>query len=209
MCVVCETKPSEDTEARSKVSQSLTELSKPLTTEILSHEPKVSRVQFTDQYSTPPLISEREQSQIKVPSPNTNISQSRINHCVQEQLYQPNMVPIHRSGSYNSEQMYMVKPNTVPITSNGSYNIQPFNRYVNHASPHSVQCIPMTNAQHFQTNHYSMGTPNINHPRNPYRDVTCDLRFNERSNWRAFIVKYSRLYAAKGWNSGEKVYNLL
>ena len=67
----------------------------------------------------------------------------------------------------------------------------------------------MTNALNFETGHQSLGTPNHNHPRDPYCDIPCDLRFNERSNWRTFIVKYNRLSAPRGWNSEEKVYNLL
>ena len=209
MFVVCETKPSEDTEARSKVSQSVNDLSEPLTAEILSSEPKVSRIEYTDSYSTPPLTSEHEQSHMKMFSPDMNMSQSRLNQShVQEQFYQPNMVPIHRSGSYNSEQMYMYQPQMAPIQSSGSYNIQPMYHYGNHVSP-QVQYIPVTNAQNFETSHQSLGTPHINHSRNPYRDIPCDLRFNGRSNWRTFIVKYKRLSAARGWNSEEKLYNLL
>ena len=137
-------------------------------------------------------------------SPDMNMSQFRLNQSyVHEQLYQPNIVPIQSSGSYNSEQMHMYQPNTVPIQSSGSNNIQPLYQYVNHVSPHQVQYIPVTNV------HQSLGTPNINHPRNPYRDIPCDLRFNERSSWRTFIIKYNRLAAARGWNSEEKVYILL
>ena len=198
MFVVCERKTCDDTEARTKVSQSVNDLSEPLKAEILS--PKVSKIEFTDPCSTPPLISEHEQSHMKM---------SRLNQSyVQEQLYQPNMVPIHRSGSYSSEQMYMYQPQMAPIQSSGSYNIQPMYHYGNHVSP-QVQYIPVTNAQNFETSHQSLGTPHINHPRNPYRDIPCDLRFNGRSNWRTFIVKYNRLSAARGWNSEDKLYNLL
>ena len=210
MFVVCETKPSEDTEARSNVSQSVNDLSEPLKAEILSPDPKVSKIEFTDPCSTPPLISEHEQSHMKMFSPDMNMPQSRLNQSyVHEKLFQPNMVPIQRSGSYNSKQMYMYKPNTVPIPHSGSYNNQPLYQYVNDVSPQQVQYIPVTNAQNFETSHQSLGTPHINHPRNPYRDIPCDLRFNGRSNWRTFIVKYNRLSAARGWNSEEKLYNLL
>ena len=209
MFVVCETKPSEDTEARSNVSQSVNDLSEPLKAEILSPDPKVSKIEFTDPCSTPPLISEHEQSHMKMFSPDMNMPQSRLNQSyVHEKLFQPNMVPIQRSGSYNSKQMYMYKPNTVPIPRSGSYNIQPMYHYGNHVSP-QVQYIPVTNEQNFETSHKSLGTPNNSNPRNPYRDIPRDLRFNERSNWRAFIIKYNRLSAARGWNSEEMLYNLL
>ena len=128
MFVVCETKTCDDTEARTKVSQSVNDLSEPLKAEILSPEPKVSKIEFTDPCSAPLLISEHEQSHQKMFSPDMNMS--RLNQSnVQEQMYQPNMVPIHRSGSYSSEQMYMYRPQMAPIQSSGSYNIQPMYHY--------------------------------------------------------------------------------
>ena len=158
MFVMAEEKQNEDTDATSKVNN----LSESLMAEILSPDPKLSRIEFTDPYVTPPLISEYEQSCIKVPNLNKDVSQMNQSY-VQEQLFQPNMLPILRSGSYNSEQMYTYQPITVPIESRGFYNIQPFNlyHYGNHVSPY-----PVTSAQNFQISQLSLGTPNINYPRN-------------------------------------------